>query len=58
MACPGDDATVIIVDIQNKSKIVTLSSEAKVTAMKVFMNEDKPCLITGDDEGNIKLWME
>lgn len=58
LACIGDDATVTIWDIKEKSQVVTLSTEMQVNAMTVFMNGDKPCLVTGDCKGSIKFWME
>ena len=50
LACSEFDKTIKIWDIENKSKVVTLNTELKVTAMTVFMNGNKPCLVTGGGE--------
>ena len=56
LASPGNDGTVTIYDIQSQSEMVTLSIGTNVSAIAAYMNGDKPCLVTGDEDGNIKFW--
>ena len=52
------DDKIKVWDLQNQSVVTTLSNYAEITSMKVSMNGDCACIVCGDGEGKIKLWMQ
>ena len=53
----GEDKAIKIWDLDNYSEITTLHNDEGIVSMKVFMNNDQPCLATADNGGRINLWM-
>lgn len=58
LICPGDDNTINIWDIQNKTVMASLKSDFPVNEIKSFMNDNKACLLSGHFNKGMKLWME
>lgn len=58
LACPGDDKSLKLWDLQSSEVIESLKHAIQVPRVKAFMNGDEPCLASGDVKGNIKLWMK
>lgn len=57
LAYAGDDMTVKIWDLQHLSVVTALESDCNVLRIKTFMNGNRACLISGDQNGKIKIWM-
>ena len=58
LICNGDQKTMNIWSIENKTCVASFKNDSIVNKIKVFSNGGEACLLSGDYDGYIKLWME
>jgi len=45
-------------NLKNESLVSALRNNEYIFSTEVFMNGDKPCLVTRDRKGDMRLWMK